>query len=70
MSIAVSRDSPAPTPSNRHVFFDSVHVSTYLSAHDAPKTFNVTQDGIAGRLRTTSIGPIREKQPQAAHEGL
>jgi hypothetical protein len=43
--------SPASTPSNRRVFFDSVHVSTYLSAHDAPKTFDVTQDGMAGCLQ-------------------
>ncbi len=46
----------ASTPARRGFFFDSVHVSTYLSGHDAPKTCNATQDGMTGRLQKNALG--------------
>jgi hypothetical protein len=50
LSLELDAVAPASSTARRRCFFNSVHVSTDLSEHDAPKTFTVTQDGMTGRL--------------------
>ncbi|MDR8402226.1 OB-fold nucleic acid binding domain-containing protein, partial [Paraburkholderia sp. USG1] len=62
---------PAAPTTRCHCFFNSVHVSTYLSEHDAPKTFNATQDEMTGRLRLVrACGIVTVRQRPETAKGV